>query len=153
MAAELTRRLWMASVTPQRADVLAQHLETKEVVAIQVKTAGRGNQFRLSKKLEEPTAVENEWVVLVSLQAKGERPVFYVMPRNVPAKSPTTCRIGFGRMSGGLGFRPTTRALPVQMIPTPESVPGSPDELQRLPSRDVPTSSEPGSLSFLSLWA
>lgn len=88
VAAELSRRLWMASITPQgveRTDVLAQHLATRQVIALQVKTAGAGNQFRLGRKLEEPTREENEWVVLVSLQAENERPAFYIIPRNVVA--------------------------------------------------------------------
>ena len=88
MAAELTRRLWAASVTPQgveRTDVLAQHLETRKVIAIQVKTARPGNHFRLSNKLEVPTDADNERVILVSLMNEDERPDFYVIPRNVVA--------------------------------------------------------------------
>lgn len=87
VAAELTRRLWAASVTPQgveRTDVLAQHLETRKVLAIQVKTS-HSDHFHMSKKLEEPTDTEYEWIILVSLRSDGERPEFYVVPRNVIA--------------------------------------------------------------------
>ena len=88
VAAELTRRLWMASVTPQgveRTDVLAQHLETRRVIAVQVKTAGPGNHFRANKKLEEPTRADNEWLALVNLRDELERPDLYIVPRNVIA--------------------------------------------------------------------
>ena len=64
VAAELSRRGWAASITPrgvERTDVLAQHLESKTVVAIQVKTMALGNRFRLGAKNEEPTTATNEW--------------------------------------------------------------------------------------------
>jgi hypothetical protein len=87
VAAELTRRLWLASVTPEgveRTDVLAQHLETRAIIAIQVKTS-RGTNFQLNAKLETPTKASNEWIIFVALGQEGERPTFYLMPRNLVA--------------------------------------------------------------------
>jgi hypothetical protein len=86
VAAELSRRGWAASITPkgvQRSDVLAQHVETQRVVAIQVKTARTGGSFRLTETLEQPTAADNEWIVLVALREEEDDPVeYYVVPRN-----------------------------------------------------------------------
>jgi hypothetical protein len=56
VAAELSRRGWAASITPkgvERNDVLAQHVETRAVVAIQVKTWARGRRFTLRKTDEQ----------------------------------------------------------------------------------------------------
>jgi hypothetical protein len=50
VAAELSRRGWAASVTPkgvERTDVLAQHVDTGAVVALQVKTTTTGTSFTL----------------------------------------------------------------------------------------------------------
>jgi hypothetical protein len=87
VAAELSRRGWAASITPkgvQRSDVLAQHVETQRVVAIQVKTARNGRNFRLPEKLEVPTTADNEWIILVALRHDEGDPVeYYVVPRNL----------------------------------------------------------------------
>lgn len=88
VAAELSRLGWSASITPkgvQRSDVLAQHVETRTVVAIQVKTARAGTNFRLNKKLELPAGEENEWIALVALRESAARAEFYIVPRNVVA--------------------------------------------------------------------
>lgn len=88
VAAELSRFGWAASITPrgvQRSDVLAQHLETQTVVAIQVKTARAGTNFRLTEKLELPASAENEWIALVALREATSRAEYYIVPRNVVA--------------------------------------------------------------------
>jgi hypothetical protein len=88
VAAELSRRGWAASITPrgvERSDVLAQHLETKTVVAIQVKTMAKGSRFTLSAKNEEPTSATNEWFALVHLASANTFPGVYLVPRNLIA--------------------------------------------------------------------
>jgi hypothetical protein len=85
VAAELSRRGWAASITPrgaERTEVLAQHLETKTVVAIQVKTMAVGNRFRLGAKNEAPTTATNEWYGLVRLGDATEAPMVFIAPRN-----------------------------------------------------------------------
>jgi hypothetical protein len=88
VAAELSRRGWLATVTIKNApgtDVLAQNSYSGAVVAIQTKTASGGNQFMLNKKCEAPTSAQNEWFVFVKLNAKQVRPTYYVVPRNIVA--------------------------------------------------------------------
>jgi hypothetical protein len=85
VAAELARRGWAPSVTPkgvERTDVLAQHLETKRVVALQVKATTTGTAFTLGEKDETVSEAENEWYVLVGLTASNDLPTYYVLPRN-----------------------------------------------------------------------
>jgi hypothetical protein len=86
VAAELSRRDWLATVTIKNAsgtDVLAQRRDRRRMVSIQAKTASPGNMFRLSIKDEEPGETDNEWYVLVGLAALVERPSFYILPRHV----------------------------------------------------------------------
>jgi hypothetical protein len=88
VAAELSLQGWLATVTIKKApttDVLAQHLATGWVVAIQTKTASPGNKFMLGPKDEIPSTAANEWYVFVGLAASGARPTFFVVPRNVVA--------------------------------------------------------------------
>lgn len=85
VAAELSRRDWLATVTIKNApgtDVLAQRRDGRHVIAIQTKTS-TGTGFRLGVKDEIPAGREHEWYVLVSLGALLERPKFYVLPRHV----------------------------------------------------------------------
>jgi hypothetical protein len=88
VAAELSRRDWLATVTIKNSpgtDVLAQRLDRRRIVAIQTKTASPGSHFRLNVKDEAPGERDNEWYVLVSLRGDEERPTFYVIPRHVMA--------------------------------------------------------------------
>ena len=86
VAAELSRRGWLATVTIKNApgtDVLAQHADRPELlVAIQTKTTTGKDSWLLSKKDETPTSATHEWYVLVAMGALADRPSFYVMPRN-----------------------------------------------------------------------
>lgn len=85
VAAELSRRGWLATVTIKNSpdtDVLAQRPETEALVAIQTKTASPGNHFRLHKKNEMPSKCNGQWFVLVALGAELERPKYYVIPRD-----------------------------------------------------------------------
>jgi hypothetical protein len=88
VAAELSLRGWLARMTTRKApatNVLAHDPATDWMVAIQTKTASFGNRFRLGPKDEVPSTVENEWYVFVGLAGAGERPTFFVVPRNVVA--------------------------------------------------------------------
>jgi hypothetical protein len=85
VAAELSRRGWLATVTIKNSpgtDVLAQHLETGRVVMIQTKTASPGSNFRLKSSDERVARNDNEWYALVGLRGVDERPDFYLLPRN-----------------------------------------------------------------------
>jgi hypothetical protein len=85
VAAELSVRGWIASLTwgnAPRTDILAQRLDPPLVAAIQVKTRLTGD-FQVGKSGEKAAPADsNEWYVLVSLREPGERPDFYVVPRN-----------------------------------------------------------------------
>jgi hypothetical protein len=98
VAAELSRRGWLATVTVKNApgtDVLAQHSETRRVIAIQTKTARSPFHFQLKgpktidqdtdRTDERTTENDNEWYVFASLRGETERPDFYIVPRNIVA--------------------------------------------------------------------
>jgi hypothetical protein len=85
VAAELSRRGWLATVTIKNApgtDVLAQRVESALTVAIQTKTSSRGSAFRLAEKDERPATTAHEWYVLVGLKGELERPEFFIVPRD-----------------------------------------------------------------------
>lgn len=85
VAAELSRRGWLATVTIKNSpdtDVLAQDPETERLIAVQTKTASPGSWFRLKDKNEAPSARDGLWFVLVALRGEAERPAFYVIPRD-----------------------------------------------------------------------
>ena len=102
-AAELSARGWIATISVRGApatDVLAQHAETRRLIAVQTKTASSGMiyfQLRGSTKKdidpkdghriplhdEIPAQADNEWFVFVGLKEPGERPDYFVVPRNV----------------------------------------------------------------------
>jgi hypothetical protein len=87
VAAELSRRDWLATVTIKNApgtDVLAQRRDGSRMVAIQTKTSW-GTSWQLGLKDERPPSRDNEWYVLVALRDEFDRPLFYVIPRNVLA--------------------------------------------------------------------
>jgi hypothetical protein len=90
VAAELSLLGWLATVTIKNApgtDVLAQHLGSGRVIAVQTKTRTGGN-FQLGARDEVPTARDNEWYALVELAdfpTSRQRPTFYFVPRNVVA--------------------------------------------------------------------
>jgi hypothetical protein len=90
-AAELAQRGWEATLTlgnALRTDILAQHAENQLLVGVQCKTSSSDSPawFRLSITCEEPSPPsQNEWFVFTRLQGLGQRPIFYVMPRDVVA--------------------------------------------------------------------
>ena len=92
-AAELSARGWIATISVRGApatDVLAQHVETGWLIAVQTKTAGPGMtdfQLRGSTKNdvdpdrnriplhdEIPAKADNEWFVFIGLKEPTERP-------------------------------------------------------------------------------
>jgi hypothetical protein len=84
VAAELSRRGWLATVTIKNSpdtDVLAQKPASELLVAIQTKTSS-GSRFMLNKKDEVPSKRDGQWFVLVALRDERERPSFYVVPRD-----------------------------------------------------------------------
>jgi hypothetical protein len=104
VAAELSARGWIATISVRGApgtDVLAQHAETGRLIAVQTKTAGPGmTDFQLGGSTktdvdadgnriplhdEIPAKDDNEWFVFVGLKEPGERPDYFVVPRDVVA--------------------------------------------------------------------
>src|SRR4051794_2804505 len=89
VAAELSRRGWLATVTIKnapRTDVLARRLDSPRLIAIQSKTSASGNQnVRLSERDEAP-ALGDEWFVCVALGDPDALPTYYVVPRDVIAE-------------------------------------------------------------------
>jgi hypothetical protein len=84
IAAELSRRGWLATVTIKNApgtDVLAEDVHTGHVITIQSKTSS-GGDFLLGAGCETPTAKTNAWYALVGLRGESERPEFWLIPRN-----------------------------------------------------------------------
>lgn len=85
VVAELSKRGWLATITIKNApgtDVLAQHVDTGTLIAIQTKTSTDSDSFMLNIKDETPTEKDDSWYVLVRLRGLDQRPDFYVMPRN-----------------------------------------------------------------------
>ncbi len=86
VAAQLSMRGWLATITIKnapRTDVLAQHLESGVLAAIQTKTTSvAGDILVLGSKDERPDLRDSEWYILVAMRGTEHRPDFYVMPRN-----------------------------------------------------------------------
>jgi hypothetical protein len=85
VAAELSRRAWACSITPKgvaRTDVLAQHVESGYVIAVQVKSTATGTTFTLGEKNEAPSPTTNEWYALVGFDASSSAPRYFFLPRN-----------------------------------------------------------------------
>ena len=80
VAAELSRRGWLATVTIKNApgiDVLAQELATGRTVAIQTKTSTHGTSFHFGPRDQETLEDDPGWMLLVGLGvAPTERPRF-----------------------------------------------------------------------------
>ena len=88
-AAQLSQRGWDASLTvgnTPRTDIVAQHANHQRLIAVQCKARIGPHDFILSKGCESTSPPgRDEWFVLINLLDPGERPAFYVMPRNVLA--------------------------------------------------------------------
>jgi hypothetical protein len=101
VAAELARRGWAPSITPsgvEGTDIMAQHAETRRVIAVQVK-ASKSRRFTLSVRDERPSVTMDEWYVLVSLES-ADSPRYWVLPRNhVTALIYTSHRVWLSKKS------------------------------------------------------
>lgn len=90
VAAELSRRGFLASITPKNAqavDVLASRLDGSRVVGIQVKTnQDRSKEWVLGKK-DESLSRESLFYVFVNLNGPDGTPTFHIVPSAVVAKS------------------------------------------------------------------
>jgi len=89
VAAELTRRGWLASITLRNSrgvDIIASDSEASRAVTIQVKTSIKsGAKWILSKKAES-FAGEGHYYIFVLLGGLASRPDFYIVPSKVVAK-------------------------------------------------------------------
>ncbi len=83
VAAELSRRGFMASITLRNndsVDIHASKLSNNKIFSIQVKTNQSGNRdWILSKKAEKKFS-ENFFYIFVSLKGETERPEFFIVP-------------------------------------------------------------------------
>ncbi|MDB4904210.1 MAG: aspartate ammonia-lyase [Mucilaginibacter sp.] len=85
VAAELSRRGFMASITLRNndsVDIHASKLSSGKIFAIQVKTNQRGKrEWTMSKKSElELHSNENFFYVFVILKKETERPEYFIVP-------------------------------------------------------------------------
>jgi hypothetical protein len=92
VAAELSRRGFMASITLRNndsVDIHASRLSDNKIYAIQVKTnqAGR-HDWMLSKKAES-NKKENFFYIFVALKGVTERPEFFIVPSQKVAEFAT----------------------------------------------------------------
>jgi|SRR5579884_1837848 len=112
VAAELSRRGWLATVTLKnapRVDVLAQR-PTGEMVFIQTKTAGEGSGgFQLGAKDESGPYGSNDWYIFVKLGT--EVPArYWVVPRLVVSAVVYSSHEHYKSYSGKNGARRTLRS-------------------------------------------
>jgi len=88
VAAELSRRGWIATVTLKNTpmiDVMATKQDAKRTVLIQVKTRSIGNRkgWVFGKGIEQKVKRQNSYVILVDLKAVNENPDYFIIPKNV----------------------------------------------------------------------
>ncbi|GAB3545176.1 hypothetical protein [Spirosoma fluminis] len=90
VAAELSRRGFMASITLRNndsIDIHASRLDDNKMFAIQVKTTQvRRRQWPLSAKAEKQFS-QNHFYVFVNLKGLDERPDYFIVPSAVVAQS------------------------------------------------------------------
>ena len=92
LASELSRRGWLATVTLKNSpdiDVLARHVESRHLVAIQVKTVSPGRkafQLKTSQEVVEREPNEpDEWMAFVRFKEENERASFHLVPTKMVA--------------------------------------------------------------------
>ena len=88
VAAELSQMGIVATLTLKNTpsiDILATNLENGKFVNIQVKTMSIGNKYgwRLGKKDEEKSDINNYYYILVNLQGTGKQPEYYIIPQEI----------------------------------------------------------------------
>ena len=91
VAAELSRRGWIATVTLKNTpniDVIATTPDGLRSINIQVKTRSIKNRYGwiLNRTIEKPMQGENFYVAFVDLKGIEERPDFYLIPRSLFSK-------------------------------------------------------------------
>ena len=91
VAAELSRRGWIATLTLKNTpniDVIATTPDGLRTVNIQVKTRSIKNRagWILTKKIEMLVPSENFYIAFVDLKGHGEKPDYYLIPRNLFSK-------------------------------------------------------------------
>ena len=88
VAAELSRRGFMASVTLRNndsVDIHASKLSNNKIFAIQVKTSQSGNRVWILNKKTESMKAENLFYVFVSLKGELERAEYFIVPSTIVA--------------------------------------------------------------------
>ena len=83
VAAELSRRGFMASITLRNndsVDIHASKLSNNKIFAIQVKTNQSGNRTWILNKKAELHKKENLFYIFVSLKGEIERPEYFIVP-------------------------------------------------------------------------
>jgi len=91
VAAELSRRGWIATVTLKNTpniDVIATSLDGSKSLNIQVKTRSIKNKqgWILNKSIETLMSQKNFYIVFVALKGMDERPDYYIIPKNLFSK-------------------------------------------------------------------
>jgi hypothetical protein len=91
VAAELSRRGWIATITLKNApniDVMATRPDGSRTVNIQVKTRAAGNRkgWVFNKRLLVPAPGPNFYIAFVDLKGQNENPDYYLIPKNLFAE-------------------------------------------------------------------
>jgi hypothetical protein len=91
VAAELSRRGWIATVTLKNTpniDVIATTLNGARSVNIQVKTRSIGNRqgWILNKAVEQVVPQKNFYIAFVDLIGIDQHPDYYLIPKNIFAQ-------------------------------------------------------------------
>jgi len=86
VAAELSQRGIVATLTLKNTpslDILATNLENGRFANIQVKTMSINNHsgWRLGRKDEEPSGIQNHYYVFVNLKGIGQVPEYIIIPQ------------------------------------------------------------------------
>lgn len=96
VAAELSRRGWIATVTLKNTpniDIIATTQDGKRNLNIQVKTRSIGNRqgWILNKSIEQIVSGNNFYIVFVDLVGINEKPDYYIIPKNIFARWSAVC--------------------------------------------------------------
>lgn len=86
VAAELSRRGFMASITLRNndsIDIHASRLSDNSLLAIQVKTQHKGGRSWLLNQKSEQLVGGNLYYIFVTLKGEYERPDFYIVPSKI----------------------------------------------------------------------
>jgi len=83
VAAELSRRGFMASITLRNndsVDIHASNISNNKIFAIQVKTNQSGNRSWILNMRSESHQNENFFYIFVALKGLAERPEYFIVP-------------------------------------------------------------------------